>query len=271
MEVLINGSPVKEYLSNGKIFIEGRKGSVFSLRLRNNSSERVLFVPTVDGLSVMDGKEGSFDSRGYIVNGYNSVTIDGWRLSNQEVAEFYFSSPEDSYRKRKGMGNNLGSIAVAVFREKAKETTNWPKWQPMPFPEYPYPEYPDYPKKNVPDFPERRPWFGSLDKKIGEQHPFDSNEKNGTIELSAMNCAQCFDSMRSVSQEIGTGFGETKRSEVITVSFDKEKEPDAILEVFYNSRKQLEKMGIEFNKPALIVSEPNSFPAERGYCERPSK
>jgi len=259
MEVLINGNPVKEYLSNGKIFVEGRKGSVFSLRLRNNSSERVLFVPTVDGLSVMDGKEGSFDSRGYIVNGYDSITIDGWRLSNREVAEFYFSSPEDSYRKRKGMGNNLGSIAVAVFREKEKKCLHWLQ-ETLPFPEWP---------KYVPDetYPKRYP---DPNKYFCGQQPFDSNEKDGRIELSAMNCSQCF-SMRSVSQEIGTGFGDSKRSEVITISFDRENEPDAVLEIFYNSRKQLEKIGIEFNRPALRVSEPNSFPAERGYCERPNR
>lgn len=264
MEVLINGQPVKEYFLNHKIFIEGRKGSVFSLRLRNNSSERILFVPTVDGLSVMDGKEGSFDSRGYIVSAYNSVTIDGWRLSNQEVAEFYFSSPEDSYRKRKGMGDNIGSIAVAVFREKEKIIPKWPNYIEV-----------------LPDYPKQRPWNGDpfwpeypeySKRMFGQQTLFDSNLKDRNIELSTIpTSACCFSCQKSVSQEIGTGFGETKRSEVITVSFDKEKEPDAIFEVFYNSRKQLEKLGIDLDRQLMSISEPNSFPNEKSYCERPNR
>jgi len=258
MEVLINGQVIKEYFSNNKVFVEGRNGSSFSIRLRNNSSEQVLFVPTVDGLSVMDGKEGSFDSRGYIVNAYSLVTIDGWRLNEEEVAMFYFSSPEDSYRKRKRMGNNIGSIAVAVFREKEKKVMNYPYFS------LPYQDFSDYTSLS---FPKEK---NAINKAFGQQTLFDSNSK--TYDVSASNtCSSFFSNQESVSQEIGTGFGGTKMSRVLTISFDKENMPDAILEVFYNSRKQLEKLGINFNKPIVFISEPNSFPNEKGYCERPRR
>lgn len=253
VEILVNGRPLKEYSFNHKIFIEGRKDSVFSIRLRNNSSERVLFVPTVDGLSVMDGKDGSFDSRGYIVDAFNSITIDGWRLSNNEVAEFYFSSPEDSYRKRKGMGNNLGSIAIAVFREKEKKT--YIHWPSITYP--------------IDDLPKpQKPW---KEPNVGSQYTFES----GSIELSSMNQSNCFYATSATSaraaQDLGTGFGETKRSEVTSVSFDREYQPDVVLEMFYNSRKQLEKIGIDFDRQSLYISETNSFPNEKGFCERPSR
>ena len=250
LEVLINGHPVKEYFHDYKTYIEGRKNSTFSLRIKNNSFEKVLFVPTVDGLSVIDGKNGSFDSRGYIVNGYSSVTIDGWRLDDNKIAEFYFTSPEDSYRKRKEMGSNLGSIAVAVFREKEKHNYTYIQL-PIPF-------------QNDDNLPKKQPWI------FGEQHPFTNNEtymKGSAMSNCSFTASSCF---RTNSQEVGTGFGNTKRSEVTTATFDREEKPDTLLEIFYNTRKQLESLGIDFVSRLLTVSEPNSFPNEKGYCERPS-
>ena len=250
MNILVNGRPLKEYSLDHKMFIEGRKSSVFSIRLRNNSSERVLFVPTVDGLSVMDGKDGSFNSRGYIVDAYNSITIDGWRLNNDEVAEFYFSTPEDSYRKRKGMGNNIGSIAVAVFREKEKTYVHWPT-------------------VTIPREKNRKPWNEQIffNSSIDTEY---SNKASITNVNNSFNVSKG-SSMMTVSQEIGTGFGETKRNEVTSVSFNREEQPDAVLEVFYNSRKQLEKIGIDFYRQPLYISEQNSFPKEKDFCERPSR
>jgi len=102
VEVLVNGRPVKEYSHEFRTYIEGKQKTTFSLRLKNNSSVRKLFVPSIDGLSVMDGKECSFDSSGYIVGPYSSITIDGWRTSDSEVAQFYFSDAKSSYRKRMG-------------------------------------------------------------------------------------------------------------------------------------------------------------------------
>src|SRR5207245_1882656 len=94
-----------------------RKDTKFSIKIRNNSYSRKLFVPTVDGLSIMDGKDADYHSGGYIVQGHSSITIDGWRTSDKDVAEFFFSSPEGSYRKQMHKGDNLGIIGVAVFDE----------------------------------------------------------------------------------------------------------------------------------------------------------
>ena len=120
VEVLVNGKPAKEYAHSGKVYIEGRKGTHFSIRIRNNSYSRKLFIPTIDGLSVMNGETGDFNSSGYIVSSHDSITIDGWRTSDKEVAEFFFSSPEGSYAKKIKNGDNLGVIGVAVFEEETK-------------------------------------------------------------------------------------------------------------------------------------------------------
>ena len=261
MEIRINGNSVKEYFHNHKTYIEGRKGSVFSIKLRNNSSERALFVPTVDGLSAIDGKDGSFDSRGYILDAHSSMNVDGWRLNDNEIAEFYFSTVEDSYRKRKNKGKNVGSIAVAVFREKEKNNFCYPSVTIPPYkPIEPY-------VPHTPAFP-HQPW-----KKPFEDELYPTPRiYNGTnmLRASGTNDMCCTSSMQNCSQDVGTGFGQTKASEVISVDFDRENKYDTVLEVFYNSRKQLSKIGVDFNRRRYLISEPNSFPNERGYCERPN-
>ena len=118
VDIVVNGKPLKEYYHEGKTYIEGKKKTEFSLRIKNNGSAKIVAIPSVDGLSAMNGKIASFNSGGYVINGYDSIIIDGWRKSDKEVARFYFSDPEDSYSQRKGDGNNLGIIGVAVFQEK---------------------------------------------------------------------------------------------------------------------------------------------------------
>lgn len=257
MEILINGRTVKEYFHNNKTYIEGRKGSIFSIRLKNNSSERTLFVPTVDGLSVMSGKDGSFDSQGYILDANSSMKIDGWRLNDNEVAEFYFSTVEDSYRKRQNKGSNVGSIGVAVFRQKEKKYYYVQSVTTPIRPLVPYnpidPFKPNYP----------------FDDPIQTPRIYCKNERVNSLiaDSSAVNVSSSM--LRSFSQDVGTGFGETKQSEVISVEFDRESNPDAVLEIFYNSREQLSKAGVDFDRRRYYISEPNSFPNENGYCERP--
>jgi hypothetical protein len=227
IEVLVNGKPVREYEHKGNVFIEGRKGTQFSLRLKNNSSSRKLFVPSIDGLSVLNGENASFDSSGYIVNGYSSITIDGWRKSDTHVAQFYFSSLKESYGKRTGKGQNLGIIGCAVFDEK--EQTFY---------------YTSPHKKYFPDFPAQPTWTCAT----------------GGSNLLAM----CSSGVSQVSANIGTGWGQEKYSAVTTVTFERSGSP-TVLEIQYNTRENLAKLGIRFNKDLQVA--PQAFPSQ--YCKPP--
>ena len=73
-------------------------------------------------------------------------------------------------------------------------------------------------------------------------------------------------SMKSVAQDLGTGWGDYKKSEVTTVSFDRCEEPDAVLEIYYNTRQQLEALGVDFKKSPVYVT-PQAFPGQ--YCKPP--
>lgn len=273
VEVLVNGKPLKEYMHEGKVHVEGRKGTSFSLRLRNNSSERKLFVPSIDGLSVMNGEEASHNSSGYIIRPWSSITIDGWRVSDEQVAEFYFSAPNESYRKQMERGNNLGVIGVLVFSEKQKlqpivvekiihdhcHHSNW-CWLCQ---RYHCPCQKCWSRYN---------WVPCDYNSIGSM-TFTTNVSNQVMSLAADNTVASSTSsqlsMRStqeMSQDLGTGWGDYRRSEVTTVEFEREDYPTATFEIYYNTREQLERLGVNFKRESLYAT-PSAFPGQ--YCKPP--
>lgn len=101
-----------------KRYVLGEPGQRYKLRLQNNSAYRFEVVASVDGLDVIDGDTASFAKRGYIIEPWSSITVDGWRTSGDSVAAFRFSGMEDSYAERKGQGRNIGVVGFAFFHER---------------------------------------------------------------------------------------------------------------------------------------------------------
>lgn len=102
----------------GTQFIKGKPGTNYSVLVHNYTTERVLSVITVDGLSIIDGKPGSFLSGGYIVDPGRVVEIKGWRIDEETVAKFVFSSANQAYATVMTTGTDLGVIGCAFFYEK---------------------------------------------------------------------------------------------------------------------------------------------------------
>lgn len=113
------------YLHRGQYWVAGRQGQPYAVRLRNNSPERVLVVLSVDGLNVISGEVAAPDQTGYVLDPWQSADITGWRKSRQEVAQFVFTDPGNSYADRTGRPDNIGVIGVAVFNEA-------PRYVPLP-------------------------------------------------------------------------------------------------------------------------------------------
>ena len=262
-EILVNGHAVREYSHKERTYIEGRKGQNYVIKIRNNGSRRILAIPTVDGLSVLDGKTADYSSPGYIVDGYSSLTVKGWRRSDDEVAEFFFSTNDDSYSASMGKGGNQGVIGVAVFREKEKD----------PIVKY---TIIDHHHCNIYGCPHCWPihWYHT-----------SSGTSSGSVNLTATNTSNTFQ-MKSeeaalskqmkdfdgaaaasqVKQDLGTGWGDTLRDRVQRVEFEKEKVPDAVFEIYYNTREQLQALGVDFDTQIKYIT-PSAFPG--GYCEPP--
>ncbi len=113
-----NGTPLPTMFSGNRNFVMGENGQAYSIELQNRTGNRFEAVVTVDGLDVIDGRTGSVSKRGYLLQPFATVTIDGFRRSMNEVAAFRFGSVRNSYAGKKGDDRNVGVIGVAFFEER---------------------------------------------------------------------------------------------------------------------------------------------------------
>lgn len=223
-------TPADEYLHKGKCWIEGRENSNYVIELKNNTSNRVMAVVSVDGLSVTNGQPASFDSGGFLVEPYGTVSLPGWMLSNQTAAEFVFGKKENSYATQIGEGGNTGVIGAAWFTEKPK---------PLPVN--------DYIKT------------GSLTKGIRN---LAASSSNGMLSNSIV--------ASGYTESLGTEFGESVGFATTQVAFEKASDtPETVMLIYYDTAQNLQKMGIRL-KERYANSIPDAFPASKSeFCKPP--
>ncbi|MDD5308797.1 MAG: hypothetical protein PHU25_15895 [Deltaproteobacteria bacterium] len=114
-----DGRTLPTYDHGGYTYVEGIRGARYAIRVFNHTGERVEAVLTVDGRDVVSGRRGNFRTqRGYIIDPYGSVLIDGFRTSLRGVAAFRFTDVPDSYAARMGDATDVGLVGVAVFKER---------------------------------------------------------------------------------------------------------------------------------------------------------
>lgn len=123
LQVHVSGQGVPEYSdeASGLAWICAEKGQEFTVYVRNDSDRDVAAVVTVDGLSVVDGKPGSYRSVAYSVRAHESRVIPGWRLDMDNVAKFEFGSMPECYAHQIEQSlDNVGVIGCAIFPESAE-------------------------------------------------------------------------------------------------------------------------------------------------------
>lgn len=108
---------------SGRYYVEARRGARYSLRLANRTGERLAVLMTVDGLNVISGDKQPSGQPGrmYVLDPWESASIQGWRTSLDDIRRFTFVDEQGSYASRSGKANSrMGWIEVAVFREDRK-------------------------------------------------------------------------------------------------------------------------------------------------------
>jgi len=133
VRLVCDGHSCQEVRHGAQRYVVGEYGQRYAIALTNRSGRWVEAVVTVDGRNIVDGQRASSRSRGYLIAPYESVEIEGWRVSTREVAAFRFTSVGDSYAGRVGDGHRAGSIQVQVYPERQER-----HWVPEPHPPYPY-------------------------------------------------------------------------------------------------------------------------------------
>ena len=108
--------------SGGRNSVVGSEGQRYAIQIKNLTGARLEVVLSVDGLDVIDGKGASYGKRGYLVDPYGNLEVDGFRKNYSEVAAFRFSGVDASYAaKRHGDTRNVGVIGAAVFHERGSD------------------------------------------------------------------------------------------------------------------------------------------------------
>jgi hypothetical protein len=113
-----SGRPFSALRHGDRLIAMGDPGERYSLFVHNRTRERFEVVATVDGLDVLDGEDGSLSKRGYLLDAFSSVVIDGFRRSDAEVAAFRLGNVARSYAASKGKARNVGVIGIALFDEQ---------------------------------------------------------------------------------------------------------------------------------------------------------
>ena len=132
------GETARVWRHAGRLYVAGRPGARYSLRVTNNSGGRVLAVMSVDGVNVLTGETAGYGQRGYVLRPYVSADINGWRKSDTEVAAFTFAAQSNSYAARTGRPNDVGVIGIAAFTEREAPIAVapvMPQYRGLPAPE----------------------------------------------------------------------------------------------------------------------------------------
>ncbi len=232
------GRSLPTFASRGGTWVEGVFNQRYNVQVTNHSGARIEAVVTVDGRDVLSGKSGDWrNQRGYVINPYDSVTIEGFRTSMSAVAAFRFTSPGDSYSARMGSAQHLGVVGVAVFAERHRP--------PPPPPVAVFaPEGADERSSPKAGLGSRRAPAGPM----GQAEPSPAKPNN-----------------------LGTRYGEQRYSAVSETAFERATEaPNTVLAVYYDDRAGLMRRGI-IAAPPPPPPGPSPFPDSPGQFAPPPR
>ena len=265
-----SGAPLPSYFHDGRFYTLGSTGQRYTLRIRNGSARRVEVVAAVDGRDVRDGEPSRMDKRGYIVDPYGEAIIDGFRLSQESVAAFRFSSVSQSYASRMGDARDVGVIGVAVFTERMAPPIAAAKRD----------EAQDLFAGNTSGHFYMRE--KSLAKPESQPAPSATSPAPPTGELSRRMGSEDHASVADgpVKKEragLGTEFGEQHDSHIDFTEFQRNsQQPATVLSVRYNDRDGLRSVGINFDPPHYVRDErwtrqhAQPFRRDPGYAQPPA-
>jgi hypothetical protein len=276
LRVRIKGTKVAfEYTSPKDLlnYIEGRDGSEFEIEVINHNHFRIEAIVSVDGLSVIDGKEAGDDSRGYVLDRFGRITIPGWKVDSSTVAKFQFSGRKGgSYVERStGQATNKGVIGLMVYKERVSAGNKGISG-------IPYNGYPPYSNPPTSAWPNAGPphyWsdnFGVTGGGVigGVARGMYMNAVSATTVAASASAAASSSTMNTGAstpdstvpkQTLGTEFGEAETFITSKITFTRA-DLLVMMALYYDDRRGLAKRGIEVVRESTrrYQTTPNPFP-----------
>lgn len=284
LSIEVNGKAIAEYEKNSAIFIEGKDGAKYSIRVKNHNEYRCKIVVGVDGISILDSKPISDDNNqtGYIIEAYGETLIKGYRIDANNVSSFKFVAKEKAYvseTNKELEGKTTGTISCRVYKEQGKlidgadeldkMIKKWEEWKPekeyIPVPYYPKDVLPWH-KPNYEPYPWNHPvTFGCMNT----SHMETNKGLNAEYAAKSQVADNQSPEQSASSFNLGSSWGQKVESVVKEVEFITGDHLGDLI-IYYSDRIGLEAMGISFKKVAQVSELPNPFPADKKYCRVPS-
>lgn len=234
------GATLPVHYAKGEYWVAGRPGARYAVTVQNRLGERVLAVPSVDGVNVLSGETAAWDQRGYVFSPYERYQITGWRKSSSEIAAFEFASAGNSYAGRTGRPANVGVIGVALFREQ----------QPLPSPSI-TPE----PSSQRRDSSSNRERLRDEPASPAAAAPAPSADAESSARAGSLAKAA-----PAPSPKLGTAHGQRETSVVTQTTFARlQDQPNEVISIRYDSRENLVASGVIREQPVRPPI-PRAFP-----------
>lgn len=212
MEILVDGRPLEEYHARGTVYVEALKGREYSVRLHNHTGRRVAVALSVDGLNSIDAKTTSArDARKWVLDPYQTIVLGGWQTGSSTARRFYFTTEERSYGGWLGRTDNLGIVSAAFFRE-AQSVAH--------------------------DLIQRQKRSG---RREGRSAP---SEREAARDSAAAPPQAESEAPRPDDDFAATGIGREVEHRVRRVHFDAETKPAAVIDLRYEYRDALVRLGV---------------------------
>jgi hypothetical protein len=232
-----SGQSLEQHRFRWQRYVAGEPGHEYSLRVRNDSAERVLAVVSVDGINVISGETASPDQSGYVIDAGESVEIQGWRKDLERTAAFYFTDVADAYAGRTGRPENVGVIGVAAFRERPDAVAQVSR--------------------------------NAAESDAGATKSAADARAPATSAQGAAAESRRESSQRADSGPLGTGHGRREYSPARRVEFARRSErPDEVVAIRYDSVERLVARGV-LPRPRTGWGDPEPFPALAGFVPDP--
>jgi hypothetical protein len=258
VSVQVDGRPASLYPATDaseRYYLEARSGSRYAVTLCNRSGERLGVVLSVDGLNAISGgRDSSSPGRMYVLDPWQSTSVQGWRTSLQDVRQFTFVDERRSYAARTGQANEkMGWIEVAVYRERRP----YPRAVATPFPE---------PRAG------RSEDDAARDRGQSQAVPPAASASGSPAQPTARAEAAAppagFE-REAKSSYPGTGWGDHAHDPVMLVSFDPEREPIQKTTLRYEYHRTLVALGILPEPPVYRDRLWQREHAELGFAQPP--
>lgn len=209
VEILVNGVPQPRYPHEGRWYVEATKGREYAVRLHNPYPVRVAIALSVDGLNSIDARQTTAsNARKWVLGPYETITISGWQVSRSEARRFEFTTEERSYAQALGKTANLGVVSAVFYRERVAVVS-------------------------------RRQLQDNNDAAGPQAAPAQVPSAAAESAARAVGSSQ-----KAEDEYAATGMGRRTGHEVTLVSLDLEDRPAQTIDIRYEFRPQLVRLGI---------------------------